>query len=106
MLDQASEVYCTSCKDNFCTMCFLSVHRKGSRKRHRLLRWPYTMQSIKAVKTTSPVDAVEAPADAPGASETPDESEKNTSDVPVQYADGYSGNSAWYLERAKYSKQL
>lgn len=33
--DQPAQVYCESCTDNFCEVCFAAQHRKGSRKQHR-----------------------------------------------------------------------
>ncbi|KAH9854994.1 hypothetical protein C2E23DRAFT_883533 [Lenzites betulinus] len=32
--DQPAQVFCESCSDNFCEVCFAAQHRKGSRKRH------------------------------------------------------------------------
>ena len=32
--DQPAQVYCESCTDNFCDVCFAAQHRKGSRKQH------------------------------------------------------------------------
>ncbi|KAF9651742.1 hypothetical protein BDM02DRAFT_3154130 [Thelephora ganbajun] len=33
--DQPARVYCESCTDNFCGVCFAAQHRKGSRKQHK-----------------------------------------------------------------------
>ena len=33
--DQPAQVYCESCTDNFCEVCFAAQHRKGSRKQHK-----------------------------------------------------------------------
>ena len=32
--DQPAQVFCETCSDNFCEVCFAAQHRKGSRKRH------------------------------------------------------------------------
>jgi len=34
-IDQPAQVYCESCTDNFCDVCFVAQHRKGSRKQHK-----------------------------------------------------------------------
>ena len=34
LLDQPAQVFCETCSDNFCEVCFAAQHRKGSRKRH------------------------------------------------------------------------
>jgi hypothetical protein len=33
-IDQPAQVLCETCADNYCEVCFLAQHRKGSRKRH------------------------------------------------------------------------
>ena len=33
--DQPAQVYCESCTDNFCEVCFAAQHRKGTRKQHK-----------------------------------------------------------------------
>jgi hypothetical protein len=33
--DQPAQVYCETCTDNFCDVCFAAQHRKGSRKQHK-----------------------------------------------------------------------
>ncbi|KAI0722309.1 hypothetical protein C8T65DRAFT_628916 [Cerioporus squamosus] len=32
--DQPAQVFCETCSDNFCEVCFAAQHRKGTRKRH------------------------------------------------------------------------
>ncbi|KAH9927091.1 uncharacterized protein BXZ73DRAFT_49004 [Epithele typhae] len=32
--DQPAQLFCETCSDNFCEVCFAAQHRKGSRKRH------------------------------------------------------------------------
>ncbi|KAL1940031.1 hypothetical protein VTO73DRAFT_9366 [Trametes versicolor] len=32
--DQPAQVFCETCSDNFCEVCFHAQHRKGTRKRH------------------------------------------------------------------------
>ncbi|KAI0751140.1 hypothetical protein C8Q80DRAFT_1268425 [Daedaleopsis nitida] len=32
--DQPAQVFCEACADNFCEVCFVAQHRKGTRKRH------------------------------------------------------------------------
>jgi hypothetical protein len=33
--DQPAQVFCESCSDNYCEVCFAAQHRKGTRKRAR-----------------------------------------------------------------------
>ena len=106
-------------------MCFLSLHRKGSRKRHRILRWPASLQkdaggkgkkneesapgkqgvNTDASPATETSDADSSDDDAnSNDDDDDDETRTETEDnKAVQYADGYSGNALWYLERSKYS---
>jgi hypothetical protein len=43
--DQPAQVYCESCTDNFCDVCFAAQHRKGSRKQHKTK--PLTVAGVK-----------------------------------------------------------
>lgn len=56
--DQPAQVYCESCTDNFCDVCFAAQHRKGSRKQHKT-------KPLTATKTSKPQPAVAPPNGAP-----------------------------------------
>ena len=53
-LDQPAEVFCESCSDPYCEVCFASQHRKGSRRKHTVK----PLSSKKRVKVE--VNAVKA----------------------------------------------
>jgi len=46
--DQPAQVFCESCSDNYCEVCFAAQHRKGTRKEH--VAKPLTLRPVKKVK--------------------------------------------------------
>jgi len=51
--DQPAQVYCESCTDNFCDVCFAAQHRKGSRKQHKTKPLTVTKASKPQPSSTS-----------------------------------------------------
>lgn len=50
-VDQPAQVYCETCTDNFCEVCFAAQHRKGTRKQHKTK--PLTLGKVKKPRPTT-----------------------------------------------------
>ncbi|EJF62276.1 hypothetical protein DICSQDRAFT_58739 [Dichomitus squalens LYAD-421 SS1] len=115
--DQPAQVFCETCSDNFCEVCFASQHRKGTRKRHASK--PLSGHQEKKAKAN---DNVAAPADEqgedgekmhvdePAAEDSDDELERAAAEAVSSKTDivlssqPTPGSSVgeWFVERSKY----
>ncbi|KAH9942574.1 hypothetical protein B0H21DRAFT_824129 [Amylocystis lapponica] len=95
--DQPAQVYCETCLDNYCEVCFSSQHRKGTRKRHATK--PLSGQREKKAKLQNGANGKSsADADAMLADEDLDhEPERPTSPIILE-----SNVGEWFVDRAKF----
>ncbi|KAJ1560120.1 hypothetical protein HK096_009927, partial [Nowakowskiella sp. JEL0078] len=51
ILDQPAELFCEQCADDYCSVCYASQHRKGSRKKHssKKLEVNFTLSASESV---------------------------------------------------------
>lgn len=107
--DQPAQIYCESCTDSFCEVCFAAQHRKGSRKKHKT-------KVLTPVKPKQPKPAASSANGAPanghddemdgedlGSDEDPEPTNqaKRTLELEPQPVIGGSVGE-WFVERSKY----
>ncbi|KAI0355352.1 hypothetical protein OH77DRAFT_1589828 [Trametes cingulata] len=114
--DQPAQVFCETCSDNFCEVCFAAQHRKGTRKRHatRPLSGPHDKKA--KTEEAKPANG-EAPANGDvmhvdeAADEDSDEeleqavAEASSAKIDVVLSSQPTPGSAvgeWFVERAKF----
>ncbi|KAJ3013577.1 hypothetical protein HKX48_005663 [Thoreauomyces humboldtii] len=97
--DQPADVFCEQCTDDYCTVCYDSQHRKGSRKKHTCK--PLNAAAAqKKVKRSNGKDqtATSAAEEDARIEATVDEGWKLLGEKP----DAKAPPGDWFLERAKY----
>ncbi|KAI0371601.1 hypothetical protein BV20DRAFT_184977 [Pilatotrama ljubarskyi] len=115
--DQPAQIFCETCSDNFCEVCFAAQHRKGTRKRHATR--PLSSPHDKRAKTEEPQPA-NGETSANGNAMHVDEAAEEDSDEELEQAAAEASSSAkidivlssqptpgsavgeWFVERAKF----
>ncbi|KAJ3214107.1 hypothetical protein HDU67_002063 [Dinochytrium kinnereticum] len=104
--DTPATVNCNQCQDDFCEVCYISQHRKGSRKRHTTKRLASeTLENLEKANKAAKLNKKKGTEEELGDSDDEDEIEPDfelsgTGAAPQVGMDVRVGD--WFLERAKY----
>ncbi|KAJ3163108.1 hypothetical protein HDU86_002277 [Geranomyces michiganensis] len=103
--DQPADLFCEQCADDFCEVCFFSLHRKGSRKKHTTTKLVTANGASR--KEAKAVRATGVSASAPTSTEADDEAAAAAALVDFKLLGEKPGAreavGSWFLERAKYT---
>ncbi|KAG6850643.1 hypothetical protein H0H93_010835 [Arthromyces matolae] len=108
--DQPAQMFCETCSDVYCEVCFAAQHRKGSRKQHKskpLSGHSKKLSSSVAASDAVKEDAMDVEEDETNAEDDEDADWEPVSAVPpseiigAQPAVGASVGE-WFVERSKY----
>ncbi|KAH9938026.1 uncharacterized protein B0H18DRAFT_1080830 [Fomitopsis serialis] len=111
-LDQPAQLFCETCNDEFCEVCFAAQHRKGSRKRHATK----PLQSVRSEKKAKLQEGEpgETAVPAPGtqgsngdAMHVDDDSDDELEDIAAAAAEkstlaDEATVGEWFVDRAKF----
>ncbi|KAK2466002.1 hypothetical protein APHAL10511_001643 [Amanita phalloides] len=111
--DQPAQVFCETCSDTYCEVCFAAQHRKGSRKRHPTRPIDKKPEKKALVASAHRDDEMDVDMEKSNAKddEEDDDSDEDweritpaTSSVQLPGALPVVGSSVgdWFLERSKY----
>ncbi|PCH40894.1 hypothetical protein WOLCODRAFT_131588 [Wolfiporia cocos MD-104 SS10] len=114
--DQPAQVYCETCADDYCEVCFAAQHRKGTRKRHATKPLSGRREKKAKLDSASPASAGKEaePRDAAAGDDSAGSDEELESLVSKPVAASTEAKSAqsagatnstvgdWFVERSKY----
>ncbi|TFK77738.1 hypothetical protein K466DRAFT_508157, partial [Polyporus arcularius HHB13444] len=108
--DQPAQVFCETCSDNFCEVCFAAQHRKGTRKRHATKPLSGPEEKKAKVEEGAPPAANGEANHGDDVQDSDDELERAateavSSKMDIVLSSAPTPGSAvgeWFIERAKY----